>query len=79
MAQKVTKLLKMAPFGHQTFFVAQKVTKLTKTRQRSHFTDFQRFLIRWHGQCVVEEYNKGAKMSERLLEQVKPKIFRSQS
>ena len=65
MAQKVTKLLKMAPSSHQTFFVIEKVTKLAKTLQRSHFTEFQRFLIRWHGQCGVEEYSKGAKMAER--------------
>ena len=65
MAQKVTKLLKMAFLGHQTFFVAEKVTKLAKTLQRSHFTEFQRFLIRWHGQCRLEEYSQGQKCPKK--------------
>ena len=66
MAKKVTKLLKMAPSGHQTFFVAEKITKLAQTLQRSHFTEFQLFLNRWHGQCGVEEYSKWAKMSNKI-------------
>ena len=62
----------MAHFSHQTFVVAQKVTKLTKTRQRSHFTHFQLFLIWWHGQCGVEDIVKGQKCPTKYGQPVFP-------